>query len=366
MTEKVSTGPTAGTGDFGPDLSEVFGPNQADGGPELVQLLTPEGERVICHPRGKKSDCVVGDMVRWQPAGDEGVIEHIEPRRNLLHRQDEWKSKSFAANIDQVLVLVAGEPMFSESQLARALIVRGLFGLHLGVGGRIRHGTCRCDSKANQEEGPRPCPGHSQGSMLSVRGRSVGFLPLGLPPGPGPVGSRRQGPQVGDLAPGAGYAPSVPLVRRLHGVGGVNNDTDRSLDYQAVRGVAHDRRIPAFRAIGFQRDQPRELVIAFLKNLCGALHPGGAPNCADWIMQEAYSHELSSVGFWPGTGLEPAEAAALLAHVGEQARVEAAERVDLERHLALVGDEALRTTVGGYRLHAVVDATVVAPDLPRA
>jgi hypothetical protein len=31
-------------------------------------------------------------------------------------------------------------------------------------------------------------------------------------------------------------------------------------------------------------------------------HPGGAPNCADWVMEEAYSHELSSAGFWPGTG----------------------------------------------------------------
>ena len=31
-------------------------------------------------------------------------------------------------------------------------------------------------------------------------------------------------------------------------------------------------------------------------------HPGGAPNCADWVMVEAYSHELSSAGFWPGTG----------------------------------------------------------------
>src|SRR3546814_2492644 len=33
------------------------------------------------------------------------------------------------------------------------------------------------------------------------------------------------------------------------------------------------------------------------------LHPGGAPNCADWVMQEAYSHELASAGFWPGAGL---------------------------------------------------------------
>ncbi len=83
---------------------------------------SPEGERTICHPRGKKSECVVGDLVRWQAAGDEGVIEHIEPRRNLLHRQDEWKTKSFAANLDAVLVIVAADPPFSEAQLARALI----------------------------------------------------------------------------------------------------------------------------------------------------------------------------------------------------------------------------------------------------
>ena len=37
------------------------------------------------------------------------------------------------------------------------------------------------------------------------------------------------------------------------------------------------------------------------------LHPGGAPNLGNWVMQEAYSHECSSAGFWPGGGpvLEP-------------------------------------------------------------
>ena len=83
---------------------------------------SPDGVRITCHPRGKKSDCVVGDRVRWQTSGDEGVIEQVEPRRNLMFRQDEWKTKSFAANLDQLLVLVAAEPVFSESQLARALI----------------------------------------------------------------------------------------------------------------------------------------------------------------------------------------------------------------------------------------------------
>jgi len=29
-------------------------------------------------------------------------------------------------------------------------------------------------------------------------------------------------------------------------------------------------------------------------------HPGGAPNMPDWLLREAYSHECSSCGFWPG------------------------------------------------------------------
>ena len=94
---------------------------------------TPRGQRLTCHPRGKgrgkSGDCVVGDRVRWQVSGDEGVIESIEPRRNLLFRQDEWKTKSFAANLDQLLVLVAAEPVFSESQLARALIAAASAGI---------------------------------------------------------------------------------------------------------------------------------------------------------------------------------------------------------------------------------------------
>ena len=46
----------------------------------------------------------------------------MQERRNLFYRQDEIRTKSFAANLDQVLILIAAEPVFSESQLARALI----------------------------------------------------------------------------------------------------------------------------------------------------------------------------------------------------------------------------------------------------
>ncbi len=81
-----------------------------------------EGKRLICHSRGKKSQGVVGDRVLWKSSEDEGTIEKIEARRNLFYRQDEIRTKSFAANLDQVLILIAAEPEFSSSQLSRALI----------------------------------------------------------------------------------------------------------------------------------------------------------------------------------------------------------------------------------------------------
>jgi hypothetical protein len=33
-------------------------------------------------------------------------------------------------------------------------------------------------------------------------------------------------------------------------------------------------------------------------------HRGGVPNCPDWVQELAYSHEVSSCGFWPGGGDE--------------------------------------------------------------
>src|SRR6218665_751351 len=83
---------------------------------------TPDGERRICHPRGKKSQAVFVGQVLWQAARPgqcaAGSIEEWLHRRNLFYRQDRIRTKSFAANLDQVLILIAPEPVFSESQLA--------------------------------------------------------------------------------------------------------------------------------------------------------------------------------------------------------------------------------------------------------
>ena len=94
---------------------------------------TPDGERRICHPRGKKSQSVVGDQVQWLAPppgqGDEGTIEKVVERRNVFYRQDDIRTKTFAANLDQLLILIAAEPVFSEVQLARALIAAEAAGI---------------------------------------------------------------------------------------------------------------------------------------------------------------------------------------------------------------------------------------------
>ena len=118
-----------------------------------------DGVRRICHPRGKKSQAVVGDRVSWLSAtpgqGEEGTIEKVLPRKNLFYRQDEIRTKSFAANLDQVLILVAAEPEFSAHQLSRALIaaeaehITPIIGLNksdlvepFGVQGRLWASPC--------------------------------------------------------------------------------------------------------------------------------------------------------------------------------------------------------------------------------
>lgn len=46
-----------------------------------------------------------------------------------------------------------------------------------------------------------------------------------------------------------------------------------------------------------------DLAVTRFSGRTAPLHPGGMPNCANWVIQEAYSHQLASAGFWPGTGL---------------------------------------------------------------
>jgi ribosome biogenesis GTPase len=81
------------------------------------------GALLQCFPRGKRSEVAVGDHVVYEiTSADQGVIVEIGERRNLLYRSDQYKSKLFAANLDQLLIVLATEPHFSEDLLGRALV----------------------------------------------------------------------------------------------------------------------------------------------------------------------------------------------------------------------------------------------------
>jgi ribosome biogenesis GTPase len=80
------------------------------------------GTVVKCYPRGKRNEAAVGDFVHVSLQGNSEVaLEKILDRKNLLYRSDEAKSKQFAANVDQLLIVVAVEPAFSDDLLGRAL-----------------------------------------------------------------------------------------------------------------------------------------------------------------------------------------------------------------------------------------------------
>lgn len=88
-----------------------------------------------------------------------------------------------------------------------------------------------------------------------------------------------------------------------------------SYDAEAVHNfwralVQVDRVFKAFRARFIGKASPVhffwgafDLAVSRFSGRTAPQHPGGAPNCADWVMHEAYSHEVASAGFWPGAGL---------------------------------------------------------------
>jgi ribosome biogenesis GTPase len=82
-----------------------------------------DGEILECVPRGKKSEVACGDRVEVQrSSADQGVIESILPRSALLYRSDAYRQKIIAANVTQIICVVAVEPSFNDELLARCLI----------------------------------------------------------------------------------------------------------------------------------------------------------------------------------------------------------------------------------------------------
>ena len=93
-------------------------------------LVQADDAIVDCVSRGRKSDIACGDAVEFKlTSPGNGVVEKVRERRNLLYRSDPFKSKNFAANLDQVLVVTAPEPGLNEDLLNRCLVAAQAAGI---------------------------------------------------------------------------------------------------------------------------------------------------------------------------------------------------------------------------------------------
>jgi ribosome biogenesis GTPase len=87
------------------------------------QIELPDKKRISCVTRGKKTDLACGDIVTIELTDKhEGVIENTLARKTLLYRSNAFKSKILAANVTQIIIVLATQPSFYEALLNRCLI----------------------------------------------------------------------------------------------------------------------------------------------------------------------------------------------------------------------------------------------------
>ncbi len=87
------------------------------------QVELPDKKRISCVTRGKKTDLACGDVVTIELTDKhEGVIETTLTRKTLLYRSNAFKSKILAANVTQIIIVLATQPSFYEALLNRCLI----------------------------------------------------------------------------------------------------------------------------------------------------------------------------------------------------------------------------------------------------
>lgn len=87
------------------------------------QVELPDKKRISCVTRGKKTDLTCGDVVTIKLTDQhEGVVETTLPRKTLLYRSNAFKSKMLAANVTQIIIVLATQPSFYEGLLNRCLI----------------------------------------------------------------------------------------------------------------------------------------------------------------------------------------------------------------------------------------------------
>jgi ribosome biogenesis GTPase len=80
-------------------------------------------QKISCVTRGKKTNLACGDLVHIVLTDKhEGIVETLLPRTSLLYRSNAFKSKFLAANVTQMIIVLATQPSFYEALLNRCLI----------------------------------------------------------------------------------------------------------------------------------------------------------------------------------------------------------------------------------------------------
>lgn len=86
-------------------------------------VRTDEGSILRCSARNRRATPVCGDRVELQSGqSDRAVIEAISPRASEFARASVTRTKVIAANVTQVVILVACEPSFSDELVCRVLV----------------------------------------------------------------------------------------------------------------------------------------------------------------------------------------------------------------------------------------------------
>jgi len=98
-----------------------------------IQALEGEDQGGIhrCVARANLGTIVAGDKVIWRAGADQtGVIEMRQERRSILERPDNFgKLKPVAANVDQMLIVIACEPAPQPNLIDRYLVAAELMNI---------------------------------------------------------------------------------------------------------------------------------------------------------------------------------------------------------------------------------------------
>ncbi|MGI8894342.1 MAG: ribosome small subunit-dependent GTPase A [Casimicrobiaceae bacterium] len=140
------------------------------------------GERLSCVLKGRSAQIACGDQVEIARVAGGGSIESVVPRSSSLYRSDTHHGKLIAANVTQIVGIVAPDLSLNEELINRWMIAAEAEG-------------CRFVLAANKADLP---------SFAMLRARLAPYAALGYP--------------VVELAALRDVAPMVPWLAQRHSV----------------------------------------------------------------------------------------------------------------------------------------------------